>query len=181
MEKSERHEFCLSEISRCQTSASRIKFASKGYSQSKTEKVKKTEHWILHIQIGLGTKFQLKLTILVFLSKFAEKEYFQSKSEKMNTTIKFCILKSVYILNFSLGWQFHFFWPNLPNKVFPVKTWKLNYTIEFCTSELVLVPNFSLNWQCRFFGPNLPKKGFSSLNRKKWTPTLNSAYLNEST
>ena len=94
------------EISRYQTSASRIKFASKGFSQSKKERVNSTHHWILHIQISLGTKFQLKLTILIFWTIFAQKGYFQSLSEKMNTTIKFCIFKSVYIPNFSLNWQF---------------------------------------------------------------------------
>ena len=127
MEKSERHEFCLFEISKCQTSPSRIKFASKWYFQSRTEKVNKTEHWILRIQISLGTKSQLKLTNLNFWNKFAQKGYFQSKTEKMNTTIKFYIFKSVYMLHFSLNWQFWFFWPNLPGKVFPVRNWKIEH------------------------------------------------------
>ena len=30
-------------------------------------------HQILHIQISLGTKFQFKLTILIFWAKFAQK------------------------------------------------------------------------------------------------------------
>ena len=100
------YEFWIFEISKYQTSVSRIKFASKGYSQSKKWKVNSTHHWILHIQISLGTKFQLKLIILIFSTKFAQNGYFQSKSEKMNTAIKFCIFKSVYILNLSLNWQF---------------------------------------------------------------------------
>ena len=76
------YEFCIFEISRYQTSASRIKFASKAYSQSKKEKVNSTHHWILHIQISLGTKIQLKLTILIFWTKFAQNWYFQSESVK---------------------------------------------------------------------------------------------------
>ena len=36
---------------------------------------------ILHIQISLDTKFQLKLIILIFRTKFALKEYFRSNSE----------------------------------------------------------------------------------------------------
>ena len=43
-------------------------------------------HWIPHIQISLGTKFQLKLTILIFLTRFTQKGFFWSKTEKVNTT-----------------------------------------------------------------------------------------------
>ena len=32
-------------------------------------------HEILRIRISLGTKFQLKLTILIFLTKFVQKEF----------------------------------------------------------------------------------------------------------
>ena len=127
LEKGERNEFCIFEISRYQNSTSRIKFISKGYSQSKAEKVNSIHHWILHIQIRLGTKFQFKLTFLIFWTKFAQNGYFQSKSEKMKTTIKSCIFKSVYVPNLSLNWKFFYFWPNLPNKVFPVEKWKSEY------------------------------------------------------
>ena len=46
-------------------------------------KTKKTEHphWILHIEISLSTKFQLKLTILIFLEHVCpKKRYLQSKT-----------------------------------------------------------------------------------------------------
>ena len=38
-------------------------------------KNRKTENrqWVLHIRTSLGTKFQLKLAILIFLTKFAQK------------------------------------------------------------------------------------------------------------
>ena len=39
-------------------------------------------HGILHIWISLGTRFQLKLTILSFWTTFAQKRYFQSKTEQ---------------------------------------------------------------------------------------------------
>ena len=42
-------------------------------------------HWIPHIQISLRTKFQLKLTILIFLTRFAQKGFFWSKTEKVKT------------------------------------------------------------------------------------------------
>ena len=44
----------------------------------------KHHHWILHIQISLGTKFQWKLTILIFLTRFTQKRFFWSKIEKVN-------------------------------------------------------------------------------------------------
>ena len=48
-----------------------------------------------YIHISLGTKFQLKLTILFFFGGgdqiCSQKGYFQSKTEKVKTTIEFCI------------------------------------------------------------------------------------------
>ena len=117
----------------------------------------------MHIQFNLGTK----LTILIFWNKVAQNGYFQSKLEKMDTTIEFCIFKSVYIPNFTLNWQFWFFWQICPKNYFLSKTEKVNITNEFCIFELVKVPNFSLNWQFWFFGPILPKKSISGQNRKK--------------
>ena len=49
----------------------------------------------MHIRISLGTKFQLKLRILIFWTKFAQKEFFQSKTENMNKVIEFCIFELV--------------------------------------------------------------------------------------
>ena len=51
-------------------------------------KNRKSEHHhrILLIQISLATKFQLKLTILIFLTRFVQKGFFWSKTEKVNTT-----------------------------------------------------------------------------------------------
>ena len=37
----------------------------------------------MHIQISLGTKLQLKLTILIFWTNFAQKGYFRSNTEKV--------------------------------------------------------------------------------------------------
>ena len=39
---------------------------------------------ILYIQNSLGTKFQLKLTILNFWTKLTQKGYFHSKKEEKN-------------------------------------------------------------------------------------------------
>ena len=44
------------------------------------------QHYIPLIQGSLGTKFQLKLTILIFLTRFTQKGFFWSETEKVNTT-----------------------------------------------------------------------------------------------
>ena len=44
----------------------------------------------------VGTKFQLKLTILIFWTKFAKKKDVSSlKQKNVNTTIEFCIFELV--------------------------------------------------------------------------------------
>ena len=68
-------------------------------------------HWILHIQISFGNKFQHKMEIWIIWTKFAPKGW---KTEKMNITIEFCILELFTIANFIWNWQF--FGPNLPYK-----------------------------------------------------------------
>ena len=54
----------------------------------------KSEHhyWILHIRISLGTKFLLKLTILIFLTKFAQKGNFRSKTEILHLCVRSWLL-----------------------------------------------------------------------------------------
>ena len=48
------------------------------------------------MQISLGAKFRVKLTILNFWTKLAQKGYyFRSKTEKVNITIEFCIVELV--------------------------------------------------------------------------------------
>ena len=79
-------------------------------------KTKNSEHphWILHIQISLGTEFVFKRTILIFWTKFVQRGKIQSKTEKLNVIIKFCIP------DFWRNWQFWFFRLNLPKKSIPV-------------------------------------------------------------
>ena len=52
-------------------------------------------HWILPIRISLGTKFRIKLTILIFWTKFAQEGCFRYKTEKVNSAIEFCIFELV--------------------------------------------------------------------------------------
>ena len=87
-------------------------------------------HWIPHIKISLGMKFQLKLTIWLFWldlpKKGFQKGFFWSKTEKWTPHILHIILHIQISLkrNFSSNWQFWFFGSNLPKKVFPAKNRK---------------------------------------------------------
>ena len=85
----------------------------------------KSEHhdWILQIQISLGTKFLLKLTILNFLTRFIQKGLFSSKTGKVNNTFFYTILHIHISLvrNFSSNWTFWILESNLPKKAFPVE------------------------------------------------------------
>ena len=55
----------------------------------------KSHYGILHILIGLNTKFQFKLTILSFWTNFTQKGYFQLKTEQVLQGLQafaFCIV-----------------------------------------------------------------------------------------
>ena len=45
----------------------------------------------------VGTKFQLRLMILIFGTKFAQRGYFRSKTEKVKSSVEFCRFKLVYV------------------------------------------------------------------------------------
>ena len=80
----------------------------------------KYHNGILHIWIGLGTKFQFKLIILSFCTKFTQKRYFQWNTEQavqgllefascvvnVNSTVVFIHFEDLKI---SLFWTF---WKN---------------------------------------------------------------------
>ena len=50
-------------------------------------------HSILHVRIGVGTKFQPKVRILIFWTKFARKGHFHSKTKKVNNVIKLYVFE----------------------------------------------------------------------------------------
>ena len=80
-------------------------------------------HWIPLIQISLGTKFRLKLTILIFWPDLPKKGFSGLKQKKWTPHIFYIILHIQISLlqNFSSNWQFLSFGPNLPKKLFPVE------------------------------------------------------------
>ena len=60
-----------------------VNFPKKGIpGLSKTEKKNENHQWVLHIRISLDTKFQLKLTILIFWTKFTQKKLFLAQNRK---------------------------------------------------------------------------------------------------
>ena len=123
-------------------------------------------HWILHIRISLDTKFQPKLTILIFWTKFAQKGFSQSENGKSQHHHWILYIRINLGAKFQLYLTISIFWTKFAqNGRFQSKTGKVNITNELCMFKLVLVPNFSLIWQFRFFGQNLPKKGVSSQNQ----------------
>ena len=73
-------------------------------------------HGILHIWILLGTKFLLKLIILIFWNKPTQKRYFQSKTEKAVQGLQafaFCVVNfnsTAVELKFSLYEHFEKKW-----------------------------------------------------------------------
>ena len=91
--------------------------------QSKSEKY---EHWILnwilHIRNSLCIKFHFEQIILNFWTKFTQERYLCSKTEKVTSS-----LNSAYSPNFSLNWQFWFFFIRFIQKgFFWSKTEKVN-------------------------------------------------------
>ena len=118
----------------------------------------------------VGTKFQLKLTILIFWANFRQKKVFPAQNRKSEHH------HWVLPIQISLRTKFHFKQTVLScgtkfaqKECFWSETEKMNMTIEFCMFKLVSVPNFSLNWQFWFFGPNLPKKSISDLRQNNRT------------
>ena len=61
-----------------------------------SQKQKRQSHqWVLHIRISVGTKFEHKVTILIFWTKFAPKSHFHLKTKKENSIIELCIFELV--------------------------------------------------------------------------------------
>ena len=123
------------------------------------------------------------------MDQIAQEGYLWSKTGKVNIIIEFRIFKLVLVPNFSLNWQFWFFWPDLPKKGFSgpkQKKWTphifyiiLHIQISILHIQISLVQSFSSNWQFLFFGSNLHKKAFpvknwKSFNRKNhhWIPHI---------
>ena len=129
----------------------------------------------MHIHISLGTKYQLKLAILIFWTKFTQQRYCRSKTENVSITVVH--IRISVSTNFQLKLSFLIISFKFTRK--GSKTEKGNITIEFCILDFVLLPNFSLNWQfCFCFLPNFSKEGVSVQNCKFTSlPMIASYYI----
>ena len=109
-------------------------------------------HWILHIQISLGTKFSFKLKNLLFWIKFIQIECFHWKTENWYITIEFCIFALALAVNFILRWQFLVLDQIYQNRAFQVENRKceghhlvLHIWISLST-KFHLKPTFLIFW-----------------------------------
>ena len=117
----------------------------------------------MHIRISLCIKFHFEQTILNFWTKFAQDRYLWSKTEKVNIIIEFRVFKLVLVPNFSLNWQFGFFWPDLPKKSFSgLKQKKLTPLIFHIILhiQIGLVRNFSSTNNFDFLYQICPERYF---------------------
>ena len=140
------------------------KFAQKRYFRSKTKK-SDYHRCILHIWISLGTKFQLKLAILIFWTKFAQKNVSSWKQKKWASPLhsaysKYCEHQ------FSLHTMINFGTKFAQQEYFRSKMKKVNITSNSTYSQFWIL------------GLNLPENGILGQKRKKWTSPLYFAYLN---
>ena len=88
-------------------------------------------HWIPHIQISFGTKFPIKLTILIFGPDLPKKGSSGLKQKKLTTHIFHIILhiQISLVQNFSSNWQFDFSDQIFPKRYFQSKAEKVNFSI----------------------------------------------------
>ena len=90
-------------------------------------------HWILRIPINLCANLQLKLTIIIFITKFGQKGYFQSKREKVNNNHWILLIQISLDTKFQLKLTVLIFLTKFAQKgYFPSKTEKSHlYVISY--------------------------------------------------
>ena len=114
-------------------------------------------HSVLHIRNILGTKFQLKLTILNLWNKLTPKK-----------NLYLCICIWMYL------------WTNITQKrnLRFQREKKIKSTIKCYIIELVLFLNFSFNKHFWFFGRNLSKTQYFQSKTEKLISSLNYSFSN---
>ena len=106
----------------------------------------------------LGTKFLLKVAILIFLTKFVKKRAF-SKIGKVNTTMEFCILELVLVANFNLNVPDIFLDQICPRRVFSVEDGKNDHRQEILQIGISLSTKFQLKLTVLIFWTKFTQKG----------------------
>ena len=139
-------------------------------------------YWILEIRISLGTKFQIKLTILSFGVNLTKKRFSSPKQRKWASPLNSEYLNwSRYQISPQTD-NFGFLDIIYPKRVFLIKKKKKKLTSPLNSNiQISLGTKFELKLTFWFFGPNLLKKGISTCKQKKWSSLLHSADSNKST
>ena len=96
---------------------------TKRYFESKTEKVKIVIEFCRFEVVSWYQISALTDNFVFFSSRFVQKGFSWSKTEKVNTAY-FLHIQISLVRNFSSTWQFWFFVPSLPKKVFPLENRK---------------------------------------------------------
>ena len=114
---------------------------------------------MLHIRTSLDIKFQLKLTILIFLDQKYVKKVLPVENRKSKHQHWILHIQISLCTKFQLKMPILIFWIKFAQtSYFRLKTEKVNINIEFWIFESVLVPNFSLDCQFWIFARKLPNK-----------------------
>ena len=96
------------------------------------------DHLILHAQISVGSKFHLKLIILIFWTKISPRTAFPLENKKSEQHHWIQYVRISLGTKFQLQLIISIFWTKFAQKAYsPSKTENVNTTIEFCKFELV--------------------------------------------
>ena len=154
------------------------------YLRSKTEEKKTTiECYIFESRVG--SKFQLRLTILIFCSTLlfdfyefwvltiliSQTGHFWSQIGKMNTIIEYWILLHIWIslgMNFQLKLTILIFWTKFASEIF--SGWKQTFWTP-------LNSTYS-KWSRHRVSAWTNNSAIRKLQKQKWTPPLNHSHLN---
>ena len=117
-------------------------------------------HWILHIQIILGSTFQLKLTTSIFWTKFSQKAHLQSKPVKVTTdNLEF------------LQWI-------CAKRMFPVEESKSEINSWNLHIQISLGTKFHLKLKISIFWTEMTQKGYFWLKTEKVNIKRSQTFMN---
>ena len=148
------------------------KICTKRYFRLKTEKVNIIIEFHLFKLVSWYQISVLTINYVYFWPDFSKNGLFWSKTPQVNTT--YFLHNSAYSNlssgKFSSNWQFWFFGPNLPKKVFPIKNRKSEHRHGILHIWIILGTKFQLKLTILSFWTKFtPKKVFSVENKTDFT------------
>ena len=107
--------------------------------------------------------------MLIFLAKLSKKCFSGLKKKKWRPPIFYIILHIEITLarNFSSNWQFWFFGPNLPKKVFPIKNRKSEHRHGILHFWIILDTKFQLKLITLSFWTKFTQKRYFQLKTRQ--------------